>query len=143
MVLLLFEPFPETYEVLFKAKERFFLSVMGHDDDKLLDGTVSWHKVAEIELRDVLAGCKDVTVTKKFWSPGLRVAFNWSNFRDNLKINADIVIPEEKDIEIYRYLAEALKPVLEGSECSVEVASNKIQISLPTSVPSKSPAAVG
>lgn len=130
LMLILFEPFGETYEMLFAPEERRLRKVMARPDSELLSGAVPWRKASDLTIAEVVERAESVSLKPTFWSGGHKIEFMPRTLRRLLKTPPDLVVREEDIEPILSRLVDFFEPDLVKAGCTIKRGKGRVMIDL-------------
>ena len=132
LMLILFEPFGETWEMLFAPEERRLHKVMAYPDSELISGAVPWRKASDLTIAEVVERAESVSVKRTLWSGVPQIEFMPRTLRGLLKTPPDLVVREKGIEPILVRLVDLFEPDLMRAGCTIERGNGRVAIDLRT-----------
>lgn len=130
LIMLAFEPFFETYEILFVREERRWRENLGFSDSEVLAGHVPWKKLSDFKIDDLPALVSSIRAGKDWLFRSASVRFYPRSIKKVFSLPKDFEIPDFVVLTVIRRLISEVHPVLAAAGCKVLAEAKSLELEL-------------
>jgi len=131
LVMLAIEPFFETFDVLFLREEAGWRENLGFEDAEILQGSVPWKKLSDVELVDLPKAVKSVWIGKDWLLRSASVRFYPRSLGKLFSLPKDFDLSDFVGVTAINRIAAELQPLLTAAGCTAVIKPRSLDLALP------------